>query len=503
MSSLLQKTVGGAGWTIGWRAATRGLGFLSTLALARLLVPADFGLVALAMSFSRAIDILADLGVQDALIRITAPSRNAYDTAFTVNAIRGLVTATTIAISAWPFAQVLGDPRLFQVVLALAAAMALDAFVNVGVADFRRDFAFRREFQLYIFPRIAQIVVTIGVAVIWANYWALVCGIVTGRVLSVAASYAMHPYRPRISLTAWREIVSFSTWTWLVGMARMVRERGTVMMVGGLLNPTQLGIFAVGAELATLPESELIGPLARACFPSFAAARRARTDVAQSYLRIVASTLVVATPASIGISSIAAPLVMLAFGSKWQTAAPIVAILGAAGAFTAITRISTALLSAYNILRPVFWNVVTTSVVQLALLFLFTRQWGIPGAASAVGLALLLEQMGLAIRVFRRFEIGLGDLLARIWRGLAASAAMAAFLVLSGVGWTAAGPSFRTATMQLLLSIAIGMAGYTGVLLGLWVLSGKPNGPEADLLELGKRTVGHLRGLRARGAALL
>jgi O-antigen/teichoic acid export membrane protein len=502
MSSLLRKTAGGAGWTIGWRAATRALGFLSTLVLARLLVPADFGLVALAMSFSRAIDILADLGVQDALVRLPAPTRQAYDTAFTVNAIRGLVTATAIGVSAWPFAQMLGDPRLFHVALAIAGAVALDSFINVGVAEFRREFAFHREFQLYIFPRVAQVIITIALAVTWGNYWALVGGIMTERVLSVVASYAMHPFRPHISLAAWRELVSFSTWTWLVGMARMVRERGTIMIIGGLLNATQVGIFTIGTEVATLPESELIGPLARACFPGFAAARRAGMNVAENYLRIVASTLVIATPASLGISSIAAPLVMLGFGSKWQAATPIVAILGASGMFTAMTRIGMALLSACNILRPVFWNVVIVSAVQFTLLVVFAKHWGLIGAAYAAALALLLEQIGFSIRVFRRFGMQPGDLMPRIWRGLVASAAMGAFLALSGLGWgTAKGP-FAAELKQLLLTIVVGIASYTCVLLGLWLVSGKPDGPEADLLGLLRRTLGRFRGLHGEGAAI-
>jgi O-antigen/teichoic acid export membrane protein len=80
----LEKTAGGAGWTIGWRATTRALGFLSTLVLARILVPADFGVVALAMSFLRALDILTDLGVQEALVRASTSRREAYDTAFTI-----------------------------------------------------------------------------------------------------------------------------------------------------------------------------------------------------------------------------------------------------------------------------------------------------------------------------------------------------------------------------------------------------------------------------------
>ena len=83
--------------------------------------------------------------------------------------------------------------------------------------DGSRHFAFRSEFQLFIFPLLAQVVVTIILALIWANYWSLVAGILTARILRVAASYAMHPYRPRFSLRAWSELSSFSLWTWMMG----------------------------------------------------------------------------------------------------------------------------------------------------------------------------------------------------------------------------------------------------------------------------------------------
>src|SRR6185436_3073988 len=153
------------------------------------------------------------------------------------------------------------------------------------------------------------VIVGIAVAVIWQSYWALVAGILTGKILQNFASYAMHPYRPRLSLVAWRDIVGFSIWTWFISMGRMIRGRGVIMIIGGMLNPTQLGVFTVGSEIATLPETELIGPLGRVCFASFAAARRAGISVAETYTRIVSSTLIIAVPASIGISSIAGPLV--------------------------------------------------------------------------------------------------------------------------------------------------------------------------------------------------
>jgi lipopolysaccharide exporter len=500
---LLQKAAGGAGWTIGWRATTRALGFLSTLVLARILAPADFGLVALAMSFARAIDILADLGVQDALIRASHSSRATYDAAFSINAIRGLITAVLICATAGPFATFFDDPRLFYVVLALALAVSLDALENVGVADFRRHFAFRREFQLSIFPRIAQVIVTIALAFAWANYWALVAGILTARVLGTFASYAMHPYRPRLSLVAWREIFSFSVWTWLVSIARMVNGRGSTLIIGGMLNPAALGVYTVGSEVATLPDTELIGPLGRACFPSFAAAQRSGLGVAETYMRITSSTLVIAMPASIGISSIATPLVYLGFGAKWLEATPIIEVLAFAGAFSVMAQISSILLSASAQLRPIFWNVAAITLVQFALLVPFIQHYGIVGAAIASALTVLIQQIALTIAAFRRFAMRPAELLSRIWRCLLASTAMTAFLALSGLGWARDVSGVSASLRQLFTTSGAGAIVYIGVLLALWLASGKPNGPETDVLELIRRVGSSLLGFASRRVALL
>jgi O-antigen/teichoic acid export membrane protein len=500
---LLQKTAGGAGWTIGWRATTRFLGFFSTLALARLLVPADFGLVALAMSFSRAIDVFADLGVQDALIRHTQPSRANYDAAFTINAVRGLVTATIIGAVARPFATFFGDPRLQYVVLALAAAVVMDAMENVGVADFRRHFAFRREFQLSIFPRLAQVVTTVSLALLWRNYWALVAGILTQRVLQTAASYLMHPYRPRLSLRGWHDIIGFSFWSWLISMSRMIKERGITITVGGMLNPTLLGVYTVGAEIAVLPELELILPLCRVCFASFSAARRANANVAETFLRITASTLVIALPASIGISAVAAPIVTLAFGTKWMMATPVVQILAAACVFSVSGRVSWTLFSAFALLRSLFWFGVVISIVQLLLLVPFIWHWGLIGAAMATALGGLIEQAVYTVIAFRRFAIPPSALLRRAWRCLLATIVMATALAVTGYGWEPGTAGVTYSMNHLLIASGLGACIYTVALLGLWFASGRPIGPETDVLELLRRACARIGGTVSRSAAML
>jgi lipopolysaccharide exporter len=501
--NLLRKTAGGAGWTISWRAATRALGFLSTLVLARVLVPADFGLVALALSFARAIDVFGEIGVKDALVRATSSDRDAYDAAFTVNAIRGVITTVLVAASAGPFAHFFGDPRLYFVVLVLATTILLDSLENIAVDDFRRDLDFHREFQLFIFPRIAQVTITVTLALTFANYWALVVGIVTSRALQTIISYVMHSYRPRISLKAWRDIFGFSVWTWLLSMARMIRDRCVVMVIGGMLNPAALGVFSVGSEIATLPESEFILPLGRACFAGFAAARRSGLNVPETYLRIVSSTSIIAIPISIGISSLAAPLVYVAFGSNWLEAVPVVEILAVTGALAVLTRISTTLFNAFAYLGSLFWTAVFISVVQVVLLVPLVWYAGIVGAAIALAFAALIEQMILSFLAFRRLALWPRDLLSRIWRCLTASAAMAALLVWSGLGWSVSAPTIGANLGHMFAASFAGAAVYLATLLGLWLISGRPNGPEMDILSIVRGSSSGLFGFIRRRTALL
>jgi lipopolysaccharide exporter len=501
--NLLRKTAGGAGWTISWRAATRALGFISTLVLARILVPADFGLVALATSFSSAIDIFGEIGAREALIRSPHSDRDTYDTAFTINLIRGAITATLVAASAGLFARLLGDARLQVVVPVIALTLLLDGLENIAVADFRRNLDFHREFQLYIFPRLAQVAVTISLALILANYWALVAGILTARTLQTIASYFMHPFRPRLSLRAWRDIAGFSAWTWLLSMARVIKDRCVVMIIGGTLNAAELGVYSVGSEIATMPETEFIAPLARACFAGFAAARREGLSIAETYLRIIASSAVVAIPASIGISSIAAPLVYLAFGPKWLGAVPVVQILAAAGTLAAVGRISISLFNAFAYLAPLFWSLVFISVLQLLLLFPLVWYDGIVGAAWAMALTALAQQAVFSTLAFRRFGIHPWELLSRTWRCLTACVAMAALLVLSGLGWTASAPTIGANIRQMLATSLFGVAAYAVTLLGLWLVSGRPAGPELDVFSLLSGMISRVCGIVSRRTALL
>ncbi|MCW3476891.1 lipopolysaccharide biosynthesis protein [Limobrevibacterium gyesilva] len=489
-ASLLLKTATGTGWIIGWRLATRALGLVSTLVLVRLLMPADFGLVALATSFAQAIEAFSWLGIEEAVIREKDPPRKVYDTAFTLNMIRGLVSGAVILGLAWPAGSFFSEPRMVEVLMVLALVIALDGVENIGIVDFRREFAFRKEFQLWILPRLAGIVLTLALAAMFHSYWALIAGILAQRVLRVAFSYVMHPYRPRLSLQAWRGMLGYSLWTWAISSVGLLRNRADTILIGRMLNPAQVGIYSVGAEIAALPTTELVLPLCRAAFSGFSAGRHVEQTPGGTYLRIIGTMALLTLPAGVGISLVAEPLVALAFGAQWAQTAPLIEILALAGTVTVLGSMSATLFQVHGLMAGMFRIEAMALLLRVVLIAAGVQAAGLVGAAVAVAVAMAVEQ-GLYARVtFRQFDLRPGDLLRATWRSLLATAAMAIALHATGLGWHRAGAGGWPPATGLGLGVVLGAMVYVAVLLASWLAAGRPAGAELDALALLRRLLG-------------
>jgi lipopolysaccharide exporter len=489
-ASILAKTARGAGWVVAWRMITRTLGLLSTLVLVRLLAPSDFGLVALATSFSVAIEAFSWIGTEEGVIRHNEPTREVYDTAFTIALLRGSFVGLLIAAAAYPGAAFFGDQRLACVLLALAATAVIESLTNIGIVQFRRDFTFQKEFQLWLLPRILSIVIAIALAAATRSYWALIAGIMSNQLFRVLFSYAMHPYRPRLRLTAWRELAGYSAWNSLVAGLQVLPGRIDTLLIGRMLDPTRVGVYAVGYEIAELPVTELISPLTRSAFAGFAAARRAEVDAGETWLRLVAAAGLLTLPAGVGMSAVAHPLILLAFGPGWAQAVPVVQIVSLAICLTVFGILGQTVFMAHAYMRTTVAITATGLVVRVALLATLIPAFGLVGAAVGAALGVVTEQGLSAFYAMRRLGVGpIRDLLPLVWRCLAATAAMATALWAAGLGWR----PFEV--IWLAAAVGLGAAIYTLVLAGLWAACGRPAGPEADVLALAAQ------GLRRRRAA--
>lgn len=135
-------------WTISGKFLARLLDFVSLLVLARLLSPADFGLVAIATSVLVIIESILDLPLTQALMRQPSPSEEMFATAFTLSLLRGLAISLLMMIISWPMAVIYDDSRLFALVAVLSIAPAMRGMISPRMVIFMQRFDFRREFAL-------------------------------------------------------------------------------------------------------------------------------------------------------------------------------------------------------------------------------------------------------------------------------------------------------------------------------------------------------------------
>ena len=468
-------------WMVLFKLADRSLGLISVVVLARLLVPADFGLVAMAMAIIAFIDVATTFSFDVALIQKPHPTRTHYDTAWTLNIAVGVGCALVIAALAYPAALFYSEPRLTAVMLVLAGSWLLQGFENIGAVNFRREMNFAREFKFMASKRIVGFVVVLSLALALESYWALIAGTVVSRFAGVLLSYAMQPFRPRFSLAASKELFSFSSWLLLNNILLATLANIPRFFIGRVYGPRALGLFTIGHEIAFLPATELVAPINRAVLPGYSRMAEDPQILREGFIDVISMILIIALPASLGLAAIADPLVKVLLGDKWLDAIPVIQVLAFCGAIGAMQSNNFSAYIALGKQRVAALIMGTQLIAVVPLMIVLGTEFGIVGVAYAELIATLA---GLSVSypvLFKTLKISVRGYGARIWRPFLAAAAMG-FFVLALVRTTIEGAIELAPVWQLAMFIPSGVAIYLLGLAGLWIIAGKPTGAEALLL---------------------
>lgn len=492
MSEFRRTLFTGASWMVAVRGVDRALGFVSTLVLVRLLVPEDFGLVAMAMSILGLLEMLSTFGFDVALIRHASGGRAHYDTAWTFNVLVGATVALALVLLAYPAARFYAEPRVAPLMLALACAPLLQGFENIGVVAFRKELNFRAEFMWLSGRRLIGLATVLPLAFLLRSYWALLVGIVLGRITGMLLSYVAHPYRPRFSLAARHELLRFSRWVLVVNVLGFFLQRASDLVIGRTLGSGPLGVYSIAVEVASLPTTDLVAPINRAVYPAFAKIAHDRTRLKEEYLAAMGIIALVALPAAMGLAAVGAPLVILLLGEKWLAAVPLIQALAFLGA------VQFPYTNAYAVFLAVGKPEYQVKVhalhvpVLVGLMIFLTGRYGIVGAAWAtVVTGFVVVPISLAL-VFRELRIRLAEFLGVLWRPAVAATAM--YAVMTTVGGGAHPPGTLATVMYLAMLVSSGGMIYVLVVLGLWWSVGAPSTAERRLLSQGRDV---LRGVSA------
>lgn len=487
-----RRVSAGVVFMISGRLVIRCFSVVSTLVLARLLMPEDFGLVALASSIFLIVDLLSSTNFTLVLVRRATVDRDFYDTAWTMNLIRyGLLAAIVAATAGWQ-ADLLGDARLGPVLMLIAFNVALDGFASIGLARLQREFRFDLLFRHQVASRLIAFVATIAIAVVWRSYWALILGNVFAKVVSLPYGYWLAPHRPRLCFAHWRELLSFSKWSMALNACMIADGQGPNLVLGRMIGVEAVGTYNIAYQVAAMPVTEIAAPIRGPIYAGYARNVHDTALLSREFLDGFALLFTILVPLSVGIALVAPEIEMIALGPRWAGVAPLMTLCALYALVDAMAHFTFNLFTVMDRMSrftATYAAIVAMRIPTVIVGVLWNGPEGALTAMLATGIvnALLWHHQTARLLGHRLLDVGL-----RVWRGVLAAAAMTlAVLALRAVLPPAT--DLMGATRDLgILSIA-GAAVHVATQWLLWRLSGATAGPESRLMSMLAIAISRLR----------
>jgi lipopolysaccharide exporter len=471
-----QALIAGAAWTIGMRWSAKGLGFVNTAIMARLLMPADYGVVAMAMLVVGLIQAFLDLGVDTALLRKNEVSRDEVDSAWTLHIIQSLIVGAFIGMAGWPAELYFKEARVGPMLWVLAACVVVAGFQNVGMVLAQKALNFKLEFTQMVLAKSLSVAATITAGVLLGDYRALLIGIATGYIGNTALSYWLHPYRPRWNTSRIGDIWAVTKWLMIGNMGGYLLGKVDELIAARVGSTAQFGIYNVGADLGTIPVASIGPAIMQSLLPVLARFEHEPERTNRAITKTIGALNTVTLPIGLGFAAMALPITLLALGAKWADTALFVALFSLCGAARFLLNPLHALLvlkGHAKITSRVVWAEFGFFVVFASVL---VPTLALPGLALARLSGILCNAGMTAWSARRHCQIDLRAVGAGLIRPMLGSVLMA------GLMWLTA-QQFTLPILQLACGMLVGGAFFITWSFVTWHFAKRPDGLESTVIE--------------------
>lgn len=430
-SDRARLAVRGSAWSIAGYGGSQLLRLATQLILARtLLGPEAFGLVALVVVFVNGLDLLSDLGVGTDVIRHPRGDDPAFrNTAFSIQAIRGLILWAIAAVFAYPFASFYHQPSVRSMILVAAISVGLRGFASTSVWTMTRQVQVERLTGLTL----GSDFVGFLVALLWAAFsptaWALVIGRVASSAAFVIASHVMadHPLSLAWDRSAARDIFVFGAGMFLASATYFLSGEAERLVIGKFTTPAELGCFSLALGLSWGPSRALQQAISQVFFPLIArAAHEDRSAATRDYRKVKVLLLAASSVLVCGFILLGPFAVHVLLGPKYASAGWMLQLLGFRASLELFSSTTAAMLFAVGFSSyPAAGNIAKLLFLSVGLAIAFGR-FGLREALWVLTLAQLANYLPQLWGLGRRFRPALRTEIAGflVFLGITGAAAM-------------------------------------------------------------------------------
>jgi O-antigen/teichoic acid export membrane protein len=460
VTTLRQQTVRATFWSAGSRSGQQLVQFAGTVVLARLLVPSDFGLVAMIAVFSGFAQLFVDFGLASAIVQRQELNDRHLSTAFWMNLVAGFTLTLVVAGASPGIAALYDEPDLVPLTLLVSLNFVLAAPIIVQNALLVRAMNFKRIAAIEIGAALCGAGAAVVGAALGMGAFALIVQILTTTLVRTIVLWLLTDWRPTATWDrqAMRELWGFGAN--LAGFQAVTywSRSADNLLVGRFVGAAGLGIYNRAYSTMLLPVNQVTSVIGRVMFPALSRIQDDLPRVRRGYLRAVGLISLATFPLVIGLIVVAEPFVLTLYGSQWKEAVPILQILCVAMLVQTVAGTTGWLYQSQGRTDWMFrWGVASTVVTVVA--FAIGIHWGIQGVA----IAYVVRTFALAYFSFaipgRLIGLRFRDVARAVWEVLAISLVMGTLVWLTGDLLPATWP----AGAVLLIQVATGILVYVSL----------------------------------------
>lgn len=360
-----------------------------TLALARILSPAEVGIFYAGTVLLSSLLTFSEGGLRNALVQRQHGLEEAANTVFWASLGAGLLWAVAAAAAAplvgWAF-----DSSTAGLIAAVSAGtIVLHALTNVPDSLMQRRFDFRQRMFVQPSVTVSFAVVSVILCSMGFSVWGMVIASYVSLLVWVAVTWILARWRPRrgqASVQVWREMAGFGVPLVLGSFVDKGRDVFETVVVGSALGAAALGNYRYGRRLGKLPGTVVIEIGSYVLFPAFSRMARDPARFKSAFLRALRALWIMAAPVAGLIVAIGAPLVVLLLGDPWRDAGVMFAALAGTGPGVAMAAVGFEAIKGYGRTSLLNWVTGFATVLGVALLLAL-----LPLGLVGVGLALSIE----------------------------------------------------------------------------------------------------------------
>ncbi|HLY60754.1 MAG TPA: lipopolysaccharide biosynthesis protein [Terriglobia bacterium] len=413
----------GLAWTAAGKWSTQVLTWTTTLVVARLLSPSDFGLVGMATVYLGLITLLSEFGLGSAIIYLRELTQAQVEQLNSLSVGFGVGAFGISCLVAFPLAWFFKSRELTWVLLVMSTDFIITAFQTIPYALFQRDKSFKLLAMVDGTRALTQSLSTLALSVLGLRYWSLVIGGILGSCTSVGMLVTMRQCRfgwPKLG--SLRRAIKFSRDIIVSRLSWYAYSNSDFVVAGRMLGQGPLGAYTLAWNLAST-STEKVTDLISRVMPAFVSEAQKDVALLRRYVRNLTEGISLITfPITLGSALVSRDFILFALGEKWEGAIVPLQLLALYSCIRSITTLFAPILNAVDVRWASRYSLLFVVVFPPA--FYVGSRWGTAGIAAGWVCFYPLIYLPIYRHLFRCIQMPLADYMTALWPALSASIVM-------------------------------------------------------------------------------